>query len=420
MHHVSYSLVPRPGFAPSQIGEGRSQGLVTRLHRRGGGTNVRSLGVYTTRVLAITHDRTPLKMNRKNVLGLVVVAAVFLILVCIVHLRNKVVASKLLQAGGLHKSDTYSSLPTGLSKSPTAVSVIPPRQSPIPDTNKSAQQSFSTTSTNYGINPGCVSRKLADYKPIQTATVYHHPPIVHYAWFGSDINIDFMQYVAMLSAYRFLKPERIIVHSNANIGGKYWDLTQKWEGTSVEVNKVATIHQLGGRHVSYVQHQSDYHKLSQVLELGGVASDFDVIIINGTRVQEAQRKSECLLSREGDVVNSGFLSCVQNSSFIRKWLESYHKNYHPELWVFNSANVPTQILKDKDSSVCYNMFLDATICVKPTYAQATKWWLSPGSGVEWRKKTAAHYFMKRLTSHNLNSNNSFGELLRYVCAANYC
>ena len=355
-------------------------------------------------------------MNRRK-LYLLVISIIFLLFVCIV--KPYLGWNNFQTSTDLHKPNC--SLPTdhfSEAKSP-AVRILP-RQGP--DINNSLPPSFHSppSTSNYSVNPGCLSKKLIDYEPIQTSAVYHHPPIVHYALFGTGVNIDFMRYVAMLSAYRFLKPERIIVHSNVNIGGKYWDLTQKWEGTSVEVNKVAMVHQLGGRHVNYIQHQGDYHKLSQVLELGGVASDFDVIIVNGTRVQEAQRKSECLLSREGNIVNIGFISCIQNSSFVRKWLKGYHTDYRPKSWVYNSAEVPTRMLKNKNSGDCYNMFLDGTICIQPNWAQASKW-LSPGSKVEWRKKTAAHHFLKKLPSRStLSADNSFGELLRHVCETSYC
>ena len=367
-----------------------------------------------------------------------VVAVVVLVLVC-AHLGWDELAKMISPAnyGAGNRQLRKFSLPTAApsthmteielitlpTSTDTAMMLSTSPSSQGPDvTKRSFQSSPSTPTTDY-INPGCTMsdpRRLRDFKPIQTSTVYHHPSIVHYAWFGAKIELGFVYYVAMLSAYRFLKPEKIIIHSNVDIGhGKYWDLTQKWEGTSVEINKVAMVSDLGGKRVSYVQHQGDYRKLSQLLEHGGVMSDFDVIILNGTRIQEAQRKSECFVSNEGNVVNIGFLSCVRNSSFIRKWLEVYHRDYRPNLWVYNSGNVPTQILMDK--SACHNMYLDNTICLRPNAGEARSWWLSSAYKVEWKGKTAAHHFLKGLHDANiLNAKHSFGELLRYVCGTSYC
>ena len=265
-------------------------------------------------------------------------------------------------------------------------------------------------------NPGCVRRVLSEYKPKRSARVYHHPPLVHYAKFTYGTGtLSYMEYMAMLSAYKFLKPKRILVHSNTDIKGHYWDLAQRWEGTSVEVNRVPRVRQLGGKHVHWVQHEADYIKLKQMLEHGGVTSDFDVLVVNGTKLREQQRVSECVLSQEGDIVSNGFNSCIKNSSFIRRILERYQSDYRPHLWLYNCALYPTDILQEKKGS-CYNMYLDDTICIYPNVAQAPQWWLSR-NGVNWRKKTAAHYFVKTGYPSNeklLDADHSLAELFRYV------
>ena len=266
-------------------------------------------------------------------------------------------------------------------------------------------------------NPGCVRRRLTFYKPKRSAKVYEHPPLVHYAKFSyGTVTLSYTDYMAMLSAYKFLKPKRILIHSNVDIKGYYWDLAQKWAETSVEVNKVPRMHTLGGKHVHWVQHEADYIKLKQLHEYGGVTSDFDVLVVNGTKLREQQRVSECVLSLEGDIVSNGFNSCVKGSPFILRVLEGYKKDYRPHLWLYNCALLPTAILQDEKSSTCYNMYLDDTICIYPNVAQAPKWWLSR-NGVDWRKKTAAHYFVKSGYPKNeklLNADHSLADLFRYV------
>ena len=264
-------------------------------------------------------------------------------------------------------------------------------------------------------NPGCTHKRLPYYKPKRAPTVYHHPPLVHYVKFGKS-TLSYMDYMAMLSAYKFLKPERIIVHSNGNIHGEYWDRTQKWSGTSVVVNKVARVSHLGGKHVHWVQHEADYMKLYQMYMHGGVTSDFDVLVINGTKLKEQQRVSECVLSLEGDIVSNGFNSCVKNSPLIKRILDGYKTNYKPHLWLYNCALLPTDILQDKRSDTCYNVYMDDTICIYPNVGQARKWWLSP-KGVDWKKKTAAHYFVKTGYPSNekiLKADHSLAEVLRHV------
>ena len=271
------------------------------------------------------------------------------------------------------------------------------------------------------VNPGCIKHTLNAYRPIQTSMVYRHPSIVHYIKLSQnnkDSSLSFREYLSMMSAYKLLKPERILVHSNAGVHGEYWNQVQKWVGTTVEVSHVKRVTQLNGKHVSWIQIAADYVKVSQLLEHGGLVMDFDVIIINGTRLKEEQWKSECVLAQEGDIPNAGFMSCIKNSSFVRQWLSAYHNDYQPSSWLYNSAFVPNNILLGKTSSVCYNMYLDDTICVHPNAKQAPKQWLSPGGVPHWRQKTAAHYYLNRVSLPSddrlLKGDTSFSEMLRYI------
>ena len=263
-------------------------------------------------------------------------------------------------------------------------------------------------------NSGCISRKLGNYKPVDPGLEYEHPQIVHYTKLSlsSSVSLTFMDYMAVMSAYNMLQPERILIHTYTDIHGKYWDLTQKWENTSVLVNKVKRTKDI---HFGPIQHQADYVKLRGLLEYGGVISDFDVIIVNGTKLKRMQRLSECVLSKEGDYINAGFLSCIRNSSYIRKWLDSYYKDYRPRLWLHNASFIPKYILEEK-SGVCYNMYVVNGIATDPAYAKADKKWLAK-NGVNWEAKVAAHYFSKRMKQSDesvLQQEHSFGKMLQYV------
>ena len=277
--------------------------------------------------------------------------------------------------------------------------------------NSSTNESFMET------NPGCKRKVLFYYRPQRAPKVYHHPPLVHYVKFGQGAqSLSYMDYMAMMSAYKFAKPERIIIHSDVDIQGKYWDLAQKWTGTSVVVNKVTRVRRLGRRQVSWVQHEADYMKLRQLYLHGGITSDFDVLIVNRTQLKHQQSVTECILASEGNIVNNGFNSCIKNSPFIKKVLDAYDKDYRPNLWLYNCANVPTNLLVDKSSDFCYNMFLDETICLNPNYGNAKTFWLTR-NGVNWRKKTAAHYYVKNGYPNDerlLKADHSLGELLRFI------
>lgn len=276
-----------------------------------------------------------------------------------------------------------------------------------------------TTESSLG-NPGCSTRRLSSYKPVDTGTSYDHPAIVQYAKLTQSgaASLTFMDYMAMMSAYKFLRPDKIIVHTYTDITGKYWNLAQKWN-TSIEANRIQRITRLGGKSVSYIAHQADFIKIRGLLEFGGVTSDFDVIVVNGTKVKTMQRLSECVLSQEGQYINNGFTSCIKNSSFVRKWLDGYHTDYRPNLWLHNASFKPAGILQDKKSDVCYNMYMVDGVATNPAFSHAGKLW-TQHDGVEWRTKVAAHYFdktIRKFGEDSLDRKDSIGELLRHVMNA---
>ena len=81
-------------------------------------------------------------------------------------------------------------------------------------------------------NPGCISRKLRDYKPnvTKTSALYQHPNIVHYVVLSTTPRYQLIlhDYMSMLSCNKFLKPEKIILHTSTDIVGLYWKSIQEW------------------------------------------------------------------------------------------------------------------------------------------------------------------------------------------------
>ena len=267
-------------------------------------------------------------------------------------------------------------------------------------------------------NPGCIERKLSRYRSLDTGRVYHHPSIVHYAKLSGgsgDVALTFRDYTSVLSVYKFLQPERIIFHTYTGMTGKYWDVIRDWKNVRVEIDKIPPVNVIGGKRPFYIQHQADYVKLRALYELGGVTMDFDVIMVNGTQLKQEQKISECVLSEEFQYVNGGFHSCIAKSPFIAKWLDGYHKDYKPELWLHNVSFKPAGILL-KDTDVCYNLYLDDTISTHPNWGKRNEWLKN---GVSWRYKTATHYFLRigmvpNDDEHLLQADHSLGQLFRYV------
>ena len=194
----------------------------------------------------------------------------------------------------------------------------------------------------------------------------------------------------MLSAYKVLQPKIIFLHSNGRFVGKYWNITQTWTNTTVKVNIMEKLTHFGKVKIGYIEHIADYAKLSQVIKHGGVATDFDVIMSNATKLHEWQGVSECVVVQERTEVRISFFSCIKNAPYLRAIADSYHKDYKTG-WVYNAGTIPTNLLL-KESEYCFNVYVDKEICY-PDFTKVRERWLKP-HGVTWRHKITNHYFKR--------------------------
>ncbi len=179
-------------------------------------------------------------------------------------------------------------------------------------------------------------------------------------------------------------------------------------------SQVPQLSHIGGKKIVSIEHKADYLKLQQLLKFGGVTADFDLLLVNGTRLKQLQKTSECILLQEGNTVCIAFNSCIKNSSFVQMWLDNYNTDFRPSLWTYNSAAVPKNILLS-NKELCFNFHLDDTMCI-PDYSETTKYWLKH-NGVDWRSKVGSHYyarFFKYVDEKTLHEDHSLGDIFRYV------
>ena len=294
---------------------------------------------------------------------------------------------------------------------------------PLPATKSFFISTSTLTTTQLNsptLNPGCAARSLLQYKAVDTGRRYYHPPLVHYVKLSTTASeLDFREYTSVLSVYKFLKPERIVFYTYSEIIGEYWDKILNFKNVTIEVQGVPVISTIGGKTVKWIQHIADYIKLSKVLEHGGLALDFDVLIINGTRLKLEQSLSECVLAVEIldpklDYINGGFYSCIKNSKFMSAWVHNYDTDYKPRYWVENISYFPLRLLTQKKG--CFNVHIDGTICISPSWRDRREW-LKPNN-INWRNKTATHYFVKKNIPYDgeglMKEKFSLAEMIQYV------
>lgn len=276
-------------------------------------------------------------------------------------------------------------------------------------------------------NPGCDTHQLSDFKPVLNGYTYQHPDVVHYVWSNrspkSEFRMSFTQYVSVLSVHTFFRPTEIIVHTDAEPVGEFWTKLKK--KTNIRTEVVNISRKIGTKPAAGVEHAADYYKLKHILlKHGGIVMDFDIVILNGTRLREMQRASECYLGCEQycTLLNIGFVSCIKNSTFVMQWVNGYETDYRSKdwhVWLYNSGVYPAELLTRKKH--CFNHWIDPDIAQHPDMWTKGDW-LVPNR-VNWKSKSVAHHFLATLVKidphvadedYYRTSNTPLAQMLRYV------
>ena len=284
---------------------------------------------------------------------------------------------------------------------------------------------ISVSRVSYYQNPGCGANNLSAYRPM-SGVKYYHPNVVHFmklyrdAKQGDSGSFNFLEYVSMLSFYTSLHPDKIFVHSNLEMfSGYYWNKLRRLTYGKIVLLKIEIPSTIEGKRWTFVEHVADYLKLLTVEKYGGIATDFDVFVLNGRKFAKQQKTAECVLSCEGYncmVINAGFYSCAKHTSYVKSLIQTYKTDYHPDEWLYNAGYVPTALLMS--GRTCHDVLVDHTIVGDP-YKDDSNQWQMPG-GVKWKGRSIIHItvrnFHKMILDEEtiMNGNSSFSELIRSV------
>ena len=255
---------------------------------------------------------------------------------------------------------------------------------------------------------------------------YQHPNIIHYVKLSRTPNqnvLTFQEYISILSAHKFYKPVKIVIHCNRQpITGPYWYRALNLS-TPIEIRHTDRVKTIGNNNVRYITHEADYIKVSTAFKEGGIYMDFDALILNGELLREMQSNAECVIGRDNAYCTrlcAGFFSSTPRSPFLGNWLEGYKTDYRPSSWLYNAGEIPSSLLRNCPS--CYNVTVDSHMSSWDD--SITGKWITPGK-MNWRIKSVAHYmnagFMKPLKEPQelLKKNTPFTEMIKYVLGDSY-
>lgn len=119
------------------------------------------------------------------------------------------------------------------------------------------------------------------------------PPIVHFVQLkeeqGSQLHFSFESFLALYAAYHYVEPTTIYIHhdfspeeiANASRHGSSWtrQVLTALPSPCLRLNRVTPPMEANGRRIERVEHRSDFVRLEQLRQHGGIYLDWDVVTL---------------------------------------------------------------------------------------------------------------------------------------------
>ncbi|GAV01280.1 hypothetical protein RvY_12017 [Ramazzottius varieornatus] len=249
------------------------------------------------------------------------------------------------------------------------------------------------------------------------------PLYLHYIRFkpkNGDTEFKFTDFLSVMSAVQYLKPDEIVLHGDFVPSGPYWlNLTSRKLIKHISMERPIDVgmRRRKPKKIGFIEHSADIAKLDVLVEYGGITADFDVYFIRGERIKEILRRRKavtCYGDQDGN--NIGLVAGHKDSLFLWAWRRSYRDIYVDD-WNFNQAFVSTYlsaVLPDEVyvvDHVCNNPFPAGNILDQ---------FFKQYGMIQWKDSAAIHSYQRLAgvavdTSKDLEGEaTSFKEMLQYI------
>lgn len=178
--------------------------------------------------------------------------------------------------------------------------------------------------------------------PILPGTI---PKIVHYVWFGMK-EMDFMMYLSMLSALYIVNADRVLVHTDGGLTGKYW--TKLLKDKRIIIVKREKPFDIYGHQILYAQHRSDIVRAECLLKYGGIYMDWDALWLRNpddllnSGYDAIANFDHMQQGKYPETINLGVLMAKKKSTFIKRWQDAL-KNYRSDDFLYNAVLLPYKV-----------------------------------------------------------------------------
>ena len=174
-----------------------------------------------------------------------------------------------------------------------------------------------------------------------TAASRSVPNIVHFVWIPAEKNktwqLEFHQYVSLLSVHKLLKPDWIYLHTESSPSGRYWDVIKTFPELKLRRLNSTKYIGLNKQKPQFDNQVSDWERVRILKEEGGIYLDTDVIVLRP--FDELRNYAMTLGEEMKGVICNAVIIAKPGAPFLDTWLESFEKDFRPSQRVYNAVLV---------------------------------------------------------------------------------
>ena len=271
----------------------------------------------------------------------------------------------------------------------------------------------------------CKTVTTSKVSPTKSSDGFQVPNIVHYNWYTSKQKaFIFKHWISVLSAYKILKPDRILIHLNMEPTGDYWQRIKVLPAVEI-VHEEIPDSILGEKvkNSDFFTAASNIGRIISLLETGGIYLDFDVLIV---QTFDELRLYPCTIGLEtSNRVCGGIIICSKESPFLFLWANTYLDDFKPDEWAYNTGLKPGQLANRFPSLV----HIENTRLNRPNYLDEEIIKIWGNDTWNWRENYAVHTWYRKGQKFRMNlfkeatepnedniwkMNNTFAEICRYI------
>lgn len=185
---------------------------------------------------------------------------------------------------------------------------------------------------------------------------YIVPNIVHFIRWNKKFT--FIEAICLLAAVKNQKPDKVYIHTDKEINGKYWDMVMNEPNVKdlVELKHMDVPTEVFGQDLNpwwKYWHGGDVARIKVLMEHGGIFLDNDSFLVRN--LNEFRKYEMTIGWQEGMYLANQGIVANKNARFLKKWLNSYRHHYWRWGWYYNTGERPTKTILQKQPHLIHRM-----------------------------------------------------------------